>query len=304
MGVGRARPPGWRPLVVLLGALLGLLLPGGPARGAGPQGWGTAGPLDLYSGHLFCNTFVAQAAAVDPAGVAGLSFYYQDAQGTATLTPLGPPQALQDGNFRRVLQVFRVPAGQPYVYLEARAVSTQGYTTVFPILNLFTGPSDLQDCPVYADVTGADPVSAAIRYLKAAGIALDVGGSYLCPYCGLYRAQMAKVAVQALGYKDPSTLPSSPPPGCNFYDVSPSDPYAPYIWKACQLGVMVGYGGYRAGYFGPYDYLENGQLLVVVHRLGIRDNTGTGHAQGSIIRSELYPPAYTYVCWQAYWGWV
>ncbi|MFY9550274.1 MAG: hypothetical protein WAU32_03920, partial [Thermoanaerobaculia bacterium] len=109
---------------------------------------------------------------------------------------------------------------------------------------------------VFVDVLASDPFAPWIEELYRRGIAAGCGpGPVYCPDLFVQRQQMAVFLLKTL-------LGSSytPPPATGiFFDVQPSDPFAPWIEDLFNRGIAGGCGG---GRFCPRNRNTRGQMAV------------------------------------------
>ncbi len=115
---------------------------------------------------------------------------------------------------------------------------------------------------LFDDVAGNSPFATAINYLAANGVIGGYGNGNFGPNDPLLRAQLAKIAILALGNHTTETNNLGHP---TFADVSYSGQAYPFdfVEEAAQQGFVAGYAN---GLFGPFNSLTRIQLVRVVVR--------------------------------------
>lgn len=86
------------------------------------------------------------------------------------------------------------------------------------------------------------------------------------PYRNVTRGEFSKVTANLWSY----TIPTSPPSGCDFTDISTSV-FKGYIWAVCQHGIVTGYDaatcaarGLGNPCFGPNDNINRAQMAKFI----------------------------------------
>jgi hypothetical protein len=152
-------------------------------------------------------------------------------------------------------------------------------TVIHPPTQIPTGtPTAVPACVFnFNDVPGSDPFYAYITWMACHGYVSGYScgapnepcpGAYFRPVADVTRGQLLKMVVNAAGWS------TAPPATATFEDVSPGDPFYPYIETGARHGVISGYtcGGpgepcmppLNRPYFRPAHSITRGQLSKVL----------------------------------------
>jgi hypothetical protein len=236
-----------------------------------PQGY-VAAPLLDDNGLPYARQFVAYGVAKDPqpeegaaiSGMAAISFQASGSfEGMANIEPdeLGPATM-------KAAKVYDLPAYVTGLALEGSLEDVAGNETGAACL---IGGTDcatkditrVNGAPAFDDVAAGSWYEPYVRYMAAAKYFSGYGGNKFGPNDPLLRGQLAKLLVTAAGAEE--DLPDGPRiPECVFVDVDSDAWYAGWVWEACELGLMKGYGNYR---FGPNDPVTRGQIAQALYNL-------------------------------------
>jgi hypothetical protein len=253
-----------------------------------PQGY-LAAPLLDDNDLPYARQFVAYGVAKDPqpeggpaiSGMAAISFQASGSfSGMANIEPdeLGPATM-------KAAKVYDLPAYVTGLALEGSLKDVVDNKTDAECL---IGTESAEGCdpadisgvngaPAFDDVAAGSWYEPYVRYMAAAKYFSGYGGNKFGPNDPLLRGQLAKLLVIAAGYSE-DDLPDEPgSAACVFVDVDPDAWYAGWVWQACELGLMKGYGNYR---FGPNDPVTRGQIAQALYNLYQSGNAPDGSVLG------------------------
>lgn len=136
--------------------------------------------------------------------------------------------------------------------------TTRGEMAVF-IVTAIEGGSNFTYTmtPYFTDVPPSDPFFKFIQKLKDLNITGGCTPTMYCPNDPVTRGQMAVFIITARYGTISFTYPSTP----YFTDVSPSNPFFPFIQKMKQAGIT---GGCTPTMYCPNDSLTRGQMAVFI----------------------------------------
>jgi hypothetical protein len=115
-------------------------------------------------------------------------------------------------------------------------------------------------CPIlFSDVRPSDFFFEPVSYLYCRGMISGYSDNTFRPYNDATRGQVAKIVSLAANW------PTYTPPTPTFRDVTPADPFYPYIETAYQHGIISGYicGG-SCLEFRPTNKITRGQLAKII----------------------------------------
>jgi hypothetical protein len=119
----------------------------------------------------------------------------------------------------------------------------------------------------FKDVGGNHPYNQAIHGLRSAGAVSGYGDNTFRPDNNLWRAQFAKMIVEALSLTDAQGQPVSESLVAPFTDLGPDDPtdlyHHDYIALIADIGVTV---GKTPTTFAPWDEVSRAQVISMVVR--------------------------------------
>jgi hypothetical protein len=260
-----------------------------------PIGYAATGPRDpATAGNtaaLFCNTSELFAVARDnPGGSAtnwaGMKDIVFSGTGVS-IASLMDALATQGPVFTTTVRKLSLPTGGASASVDAQAVdfaNNQTTPTSLVTRTYTSSDPDAQPCKSFTDVSGTEWFAVYVRYLGSAGLISGFPDGSYRPNDPVTRAQLAKLLVASLGFTS-ADLPTSAPSGCAFNDVASGAWYAGWVWKACQLGIMIGVGG---GNFAPDAPVTRGQAATAIWRLRTQSDksSGTGFVDESVIKGE------------------
>jgi hypothetical protein len=115
---------------------------------------------------------------------------------------------------------------------------------------------------MFTDISGGDPFKPFIEELYNAGITAGCSTSPLryCPSLSITRAQMAVFMERALGNFSPTPSPTG-----MFSDLSPSDPFTPFVEQLYNDGITSGCAAGPLQYC-PGAFVTRGEMAVFLDR--------------------------------------
>ncbi len=158
-----------------------------------------------------------------------------------------------------------------------------GFRVALPIT-----PAELADCTTFTDNLGAN--ETYIRYLADLGLISGFIDGSFGPDNTLTRAEAATLIEVSNGVSDTDPGFGTPPvagSACDFSDVSASDWFAGWVWRACDDGHMNGVGG---GLFDPNNLLTRGQIVTIMNNVGLAGSSGGYLNTANVINSVWFFP--------------